>query len=49
MARLDVYARPGRDRRGYVPDVQAGLLARLATRTVVLLLPEQDVPGPSGS
>ncbi len=46
MARLDVYTRPGRDRRGYVLDVQAGLLASLATRTVVLLLPEQDLPRP---
>lgn len=43
MARLDVYPRLGRDRRGYVLDVQAGLLASLATRTVVLLLPEQDL------
>ena len=46
MARLDVYPRPGRDRRGYVLDVQAGLLANLSTRTVVLLLPAQDLQKP---
>jgi toxin CcdB len=46
MARLDVYARPSRDRRGYVLDVQVGPLAGLATRTFVLLLPEQDLPKP---
>lgn len=46
MARLDVYPRPGRDRRGYVLDVQAGLLANLTTRTVVLLLPAQDLQKP---
>ena len=46
MARLDIYPRPGRDRRGYVPDVQAGLLASLTTRTVVLLLPAQDLQKP---
>ena len=36
----------GWDRRGYGLDVQAGLLASLATRTVVLLLPERSSQEP---
>ncbi|HET7884576.1 MAG TPA: CcdB family protein [Acetobacteraceae bacterium] len=43
MARLDVYPMPGRKARGYVLDVQAELLADLAARTAVPLLPEEDV------
>jgi toxin CcdB len=45
MSRLDVYPTPGRAGRGYVLDVQADLLASLATRTVVPLLPEDAVRG----
>ncbi len=37
---------PGKDRKGYVLDVQADLLSHLATRTVVPLLPEQSAPKP---
>ena len=43
MARLDVYPSPGQSARGYVLDVQADLLAALTTRTVVPLLPADDV------
>ncbi len=46
MARLDVYAMPGRDRRGYVLDVQADLLSYINTRTVVPLLPQDGAPPP---
>ena len=46
MARLDVYPMPGRNRRGYVLDVQASLLDHLATRVVVPLLLEADAPPP---
>ena len=40
MAHLDVYPMPGGVRRGYVVDVQANLLAGLATRAVVPLMKE---------
>jgi toxin CcdB len=43
MAHLDVYPMPGRARRGYVVDVQANLLAGLATRVVVPLMREGAV------
>ncbi|HEY1932061.1 MAG TPA: CcdB family protein [Acetobacteraceae bacterium] len=43
MARLDVYRSPGRAGIGYVLDVQADLLSSLATRTVVLLVPESNI------
>jgi len=46
MTRLNVYAMPDRDRRGYVLDVQADLLSHLDTRTVVPLLPEGEAPPP---
>lgn len=46
MARLDVYAMPGKGRAGYVVDVQADLLSDLATRTVVPLLPQDTAPKP---
>lgn len=46
MPRLDVHPMPGKDREGYVLDVQADLLSHLATRTVVPLLPEHPVPKP---
>jgi toxin CcdB len=46
MARLDVYAMPGRGGVGYVVDVQAELLSALATRTVVPLLPLANTPAP---
>lgn len=48
MARLEVYPTPARAGRGYVLDVQADLLASLATRTVVPLLPEDAVRGVVG-
>jgi toxin CcdB len=40
MACMDVYPAPGRAATGLVLDVQADLLAGLATRVVVPLLPE---------
>jgi toxin CcdB len=43
MAHLDVYRGPGRSGRFYVVDIQADLLADLATRVVVPLIPEGDV------
>lgn len=43
MAHLDVYRSPGKSARFYVLDVQADLLAELATRVVVPLIPEGDV------
>ena len=46
MARLDVHPIRGKARDGYVLDVQADLLAHLATRTVVPLLPEEAAPRP---
>ena len=46
MARLDMYRRPGTGREGYSLDVQAGLLSRLSTRTVVPLLPHGAMPRP---
>ncbi|KXV36025.1 plasmid maintenance protein CcdB [Gluconobacter thailandicus] len=46
MARLDVYPMPGKRRGGYVVDVQAELLSRLATRMVVPLIPVSDAPPP---
>lgn len=45
MARLDVHPMPGKG-DGYVLDVQAELMAHLATRVVVPLLPEDTVPPP---
>ncbi len=45
MARHDVHPMPGKG-DGYVIDVQADLLAQLATRTVVPLLPEDGAPTP---
>ncbi len=47
MARLDVYRSPGKSSRFYVLDVQADLLADLATRVVVPLIPEGDVRKPA--
>jgi toxin CcdB len=44
MAHLDVYATPGAGRRGYVLDVQAGLLSGLRTRVVVPLQPAHEAP-----
>ncbi len=46
MARLDVHPMPGRNRDGYLLDVQADLLSHLSTRTVVPLLPEAMAPKP---
>lgn len=46
MARLDVYPMPGKDRTGYVVDVQADLLSHLATRIVVPLVAEETAPKP---
>jgi toxin CcdB len=46
MARLDVYLMPGKDREGYVLDVQAELLTPLSTRAVVPLLPQSRAPAP---
>ncbi|GAA4483581.1 CcdB family protein [Gluconacetobacter asukensis] len=46
MARLDIYPMPGKQRTGYVVDVQAELLSRLATRMVIPLLPVADAPPP---
>lgn len=47
MPRLDVHRIAlGGSREGYVVDVQADLLAHLATRTVVPLLPESTAPPP---
>ncbi|GAJ30798.1 CcdB family protein [Acidomonas methanolica] len=46
MARLDVYPMPGKRRAGYVVDVQAELLSKLATRMVVPLIPASDAPPP---
>ena len=46
MARLDVYPRPGRNRRGYVLDVQVSLLDSLATRVVVPLVLQAKAPPP---
>lgn len=43
MARFDVRPTLGKS-DGYVLDVQAGLLAHLATRVVVPLLPEEASP-----
>jgi toxin CcdB len=43
MAHLDVYRGPGKSGRFYVLDIQANLLADLATRVVVPLIPEGDV------
>ena len=43
MGRLDVHPMPGRE-PGYVVDIQADLLSRLATRTVVPLVPEGMAP-----
>ena len=43
MARLDVFRAPGKSARFYVLDVQADLLADLATRVVVPLIPEADM------
>jgi toxin CcdB len=42
MARLDVYPMPGRRSAGFVVDVQSDLLADLASRVVVPLLPETE-------
>lgn len=39
-----MYPTPGRSARGYVLDVRADLLSSLATRTVVPMLPEGDMP-----
>lgn len=46
MARLDVHPMPGRALAGDVLNVQADLLAQLATRIVVPLLPEDAAPKP---
>jgi toxin CcdB len=43
MARLDVYRSPGKSGRFYVLDIQADLLADLATRVVVPLIQEGDI------
>jgi toxin CcdB len=43
MARLDVHPLPGGVAAGYVVDVQSDLLADLATRVVVPLLPETNI------
>jgi toxin CcdB len=48
MARFDVYPIPGSRRRGFVVDVQAGLLDHLGTRAVVPLLPKAEAPPPIG-
>jgi toxin CcdB len=48
MARHDVHPTPQRGGRGYVLDVQAGLLSELGTRVVVPLLPLADTPKPMG-
>lgn len=45
MARFDVYPMP-RQGRGYLLDVQADLLDRLDTRTVVPLFREDAAPPP---
>ena len=45
MSRLDVHPMPANG-PGYVLDVQADLLAHLATRTVVPLVPEELAPKP---
>jgi toxin CcdB len=46
MARLDVHPMPGKGGRGYVLDVQAGLLDHLATRAVVPLVAMANAPTP---
>lgn len=46
MARFDVHPMPGEGRRGYVLDVQADLLAPLASRVVVPLIPQAVAPPP---
>ncbi|GBQ64255.1 CcdB-like protein [Ameyamaea chiangmaiensis NBRC 103196] len=46
MTRLDVYPMPGKRRGGYVVDVQAELLSKLATRMVIPLIPVSDAPPP---
>jgi toxin CcdB len=46
MARFTVYPMPGKDGAGYVVDVQAELLAGLASRAVVPLLPHNIAPAP---
>lgn len=46
MARFDVHPMPGEGRRGYVLDVQADLLAPLASRVVVPLIPRAVAPPP---
>ena len=48
MPRLDVHPMPG-ESAGYVVDVQADLLAHLATRIVVPLIPEDAAPKPIGA
>jgi toxin CcdB len=45
MARFDVYRNP--EGRGYLLDVQAGLLRHLNTRVVVPLLPLDHAPSPA--
>lgn len=45
MARLDLHPMPGGG-AGYVVDVQADLLAHLATRVVIPLLPAAKAPKP---
>ncbi len=45
MAHLDVHPMPG-EAVGYMIDVQVELLARLSTRVVVPLLPQEQVPLP---
>jgi len=42
MARFDIYPTPGKDRRGYILDVQADLLGDLKTCVVVPLLPRTE-------
>lgn len=41
-----MYPVPGDSRDGYIVDVQADFLSRLATRIVVPLLPEDAAPRP---
>ncbi|WP_246395650.1 CcdB family protein [Gluconacetobacter tumulisoli] len=48
MASLHVYPMPDERRAGYVVDVQAERLSRLATRMVVPLIPAPDAPPPIG-
>lgn len=46
MPRLDVHTMPGKNRDGFLLDVQADLLSHLVTRTVVPLFPEDAAPKP---